>query len=78
MGMHWLRRGERDLFRLLFVLHGHQEISPGPEEGNLEKEILKIEPSMLPSFSYFEAVAISLNQAGHLQNSAYSTEASKA
>ena len=26
MGMHWLRRGERDLFRLPFVLHGHQEI----------------------------------------------------
>ena len=48
MGMHWLRRGERDLFRLPFVLHGHQEISPGPEEENLEKEILKIEPSERP------------------------------
>jgi len=23
MGMHWLRRGERDLFRLPFVFHGH-------------------------------------------------------
>ena len=40
MGMHSLRRGEQDLFRLPIVLHGHQEILQAlkrkPRKGNVE------------------------------------------
>ena len=61
MGMHWLRRGERDLFRLPFVLHGHQEIlqvlKRKPRKGNFENRTF--DASVI-----FEAVAISLNRAG--------------
>ena len=45
MGMHWLRRGERDLFRLPFVLHGHQEIlqvlKRKPRKGNFENRTFR-------------------------------------
>ena len=40
LGMHWLRRGERDLFRLPFVFHGHRAEASSNQETDFSPQIL--------------------------------------